>query len=76
MIVKFGSEVRSPRFLGHLAGYILFAITSSRVNRLCSFFNMMLISGSATNCVKGFVLVLPFKRNWPVNFPSVLPQKR
>ena len=53
MIVKFGSEVRSPRFLGHLAGYLLFAITSSRVNRLCSFFNMMRISSSATNCVKG-----------------------
>ena len=49
MIVKLGSEVRSPRFLGHLEGYLLFAITSSRVNRLCSFFNMMRISSSATN---------------------------
>ena len=51
--LNFGSEQLSPRFFGHLAGYLLFAITSSRVLRLGSFFNMMPISSSATNCVKG-----------------------
>ena len=53
VIVKFGSESRSPRFFGHLSGYLIFAITSSRVHRLGSFFNMMHISSSATNCVTG-----------------------
>ena len=53
LIVKFGSGVTSPRFLGHLAGYLLFAITSSRVDRLCSFLNMMRILSSATSCTKG-----------------------
>ena len=52
-MVKFGSEIRSPRFLGHLVGYLLFAITSFRVDRLCSSFNMMRISSSATSCPKG-----------------------
>ena len=51
--LNFGSEQRSPRFFGHLAGYILFAITSSRVHRLVPFFNMMRIASSTTNCVKG-----------------------
>ena len=54
--LNFGSELRSPRFFGHLAGYLLFAITSSRVHRLSSFFDMMRISSIATNigyCVKG-----------------------
>ena len=50
---NFSSEVRSPRFFGHLVPYILFAITSSRVDRLCSFFNMMRILSSATSCIKG-----------------------
>ena len=50
---NFSSEVRSPRFFGHLVPYLLFAITSSRVDRLCSFFNMMRILSSATNCTKG-----------------------
>ena len=50
--LNFGSEQRSPRFFGHLAGYLLFAITSSRVNRLGLFFDMMRISSSATNCVE------------------------
>ena len=60
--LNFGSEQRSPRFFGHLAGYLLFAITSSRVHRLGSFdFNMMRISSSATNYTKGvFVFVPPF----------------
>ena len=53
VIVKFGSESRSPRFFGHLSGYLIFAITSTRVHRLGSFFNMMRISSSATNCTKG-----------------------
>ena len=53
VMVKFGSEVRSPRFFGHLLGHLLFAITSSRVHRLGSFFNMMRISSSDTNCDKG-----------------------
>ena len=53
MIVKFGSEVRSPRFLGDLTGYLFFAITSSRKDLFCSFFNMMRISSRATICTKG-----------------------
>ena len=52
-IVKFGSVVRSPRFFGELAGYIFFAITSSSMHRLCSFFNMMRFSSSGTHCTKG-----------------------
>ena len=50
--LNFGSEQRSAGFFGHLAGYPLFPITSSRVNRLDSFLNLMLISSSDTNCVK------------------------
>ena len=53
LIVKFGSGVTSPRFFGHLVPYLLFAITSSRVDRLCSFFDMMRILSSATSCTKG-----------------------
>ena len=55
--LNFGSEQRSPRFFGHLAGYLFFAITYSRVHQFGSFFNMMRISSSATNGVKGFFLL-------------------
>ena len=50
---NFSSEVRSPRFFGHLGPYLIIAITPRRMHRLGSFFNMMRISSSATNCVKG-----------------------
>ena len=52
-MVKFGSEVRSPRFFGHLVRYLIIAITPRRMYRLCSFFNMMRISSSDTNSTKG-----------------------
>ena len=58
---NFSSEVRSPRFFGHLVPYLLFAITSSRADRLCSFFNMMRILSSATNCTKGVFLFIRFR---------------
>ena len=51
--LNFGSEQRSPRFLAHLAGYIFFAITSSRVDRFCSFLHIIRISSSATVGSKG-----------------------
>ena len=35
------TQVWSPRLFGHLVGYLFIAITSSRVHRLRSFFNMM-----------------------------------
>ena len=50
---NFSSAVRSPRFFGHLVRYLIIAITPRRVYRLGSFFNMMRISSSATNCTKG-----------------------
>ena len=53
LTLNFGSEQRSPRFIGYLAGYLLFAITSSRVHRSGSFFNMMRISSSAPIGNKG-----------------------
>ena len=53
-IVSFGSEWRSPRFFDHLVRYLIIAITPRRKYRLGSFLNMMRISGSATNCTKGF----------------------
>ena len=52
-MVKFGSEVRSPCFFGDLVPYLIIAITPRRMYRLCSFFNMMRISSSATNSTKG-----------------------
>ena len=57
-IVNFGSEGRSPRFFGHLVRYLIIVITPRRMYRLGSFFNMMRISSSATNCTKG-VLFCP-----------------
>ena len=73
LIVKFGSEVRSPCFLGDLAGYIFFAITSSRVYRLCSFLNMMRISSSATNCVKGVYFCSAILEKLASKLPLILP---
>ena len=52
-MVKFGSEARSPCFFGDLVPYLIIAITPRRMYRLGSFFNMMRISSSATNCIKG-----------------------
>ena len=52
-MVKFGSEARSPCFFGDLVPYLIIAITPRRMYRLGSFFNMMRISSSATNCTKG-----------------------
>ena len=52
-IVNFASEWRSPRFFGHLVRYLIIAITPQRMYRSGSFFNMMRISSSATNCTKG-----------------------
>ena len=52
-IVNFGSEGRSPRFFGHLVRYLIIAITPRRMYRSGSFFHMMRILSSATNCTKG-----------------------
>ena len=52
-IVNFGSEWWSPRFYGHLVRYLIIAITPPIMYRSGSFFNMMRISSSTTNCVKG-----------------------
>ena len=60
---------------GHLVGYLFFPITSSRVHRLCSFFNMMRISSRTICGTKGVIFNSPFKRNWPVNLSSVLAQE-
>ena len=57
-MVKFGSEVRSPCFIGHLVPYLIIAITPRRMYRLGSFFNMTRISSSATNCTKGVYFCL------------------
>ena len=38
---------------GHLVRYLIFAITPLRMHRLGSFFNIMRISSSATNGIKG-----------------------
>ena len=50
---NFSSEVRSPRFFGHFVPYLIIAITPRRMYRLGSIFNMMRISSSSTNFVKG-----------------------
>ena len=52
-MAKFGSEVRSPCFFRHLVPYLIIAITPRRMYRLGSFFDMMRISSSSTNCVEG-----------------------
>ena len=52
-MAKFGSEFRSPCFFGHLVQYLIIAITPRRMYRLGSFFDMMRISSSSINCVKG-----------------------
>ena len=41
--------------------------------RLGSFFNMIRISSSATNCTKGVFFVQPFWRNWPRKLASFQP---
>ena len=69
--VNFSSESGVSLFWGQLVRYLIFAITPRRMHRLGSFFNMMRISSSATNCTKGF-FVQPFWRNWPVNLPPIL----
>ena len=51
--LNFGSELRSPRFFGHLVRYLVIAITPRRMHRLGSFFDKMRISSSATSCTKG-----------------------
>ena len=51
-MAKFGSEVRSPCFFGHLVPYLIIAITPQRMYQLGSFFDMMRISSGATDCVK------------------------
>ena len=50
---NFSSGGGVPLLQGCLVRYLLFAITSSRVHQLGSFFNMMRISSRATNSIKG-----------------------
>ena len=51
--VNFSSESDVSLFWGQLVRYIIFAITRRIMHRLGSFFNMMRISSSATNSIKG-----------------------
>ena len=51
--VNFSSERGVSLFWGQLVRYLSFAITPRRMHRLGSFFYMMRISSSATNCTKG-----------------------
>ena len=50
--VNFSSESDVSLFWGQLVRYLIFAITRRIMHRLGSFFNMMRISSSATNCTK------------------------
>ena len=51
--VNFSSESGVSLFWGQLVRYLIFAITPRRMHRLGSFFNMMRIPSSDTNCTKG-----------------------
>ena len=51
--VNFSSECGVSLFWGQLVRYLNFAITPRRMHRLGSFFDMMRISSSATNSIKG-----------------------
>ena len=56
--VNFSSECAVSLLQGYLVRYRYFAITPRRVNRLGSFFYMMRISSSATNCTIGVCFCL------------------
>ena len=58
--VNFSSENDVSLFWGQLVRYLIFAITRRIMHRLGSFFNMMRISSSATNCTKRVYFVPPF----------------
>ena len=51
--VNFSSESGVSLFWGQLVRYLIFAIIPRRKHRLGSFFNMMRISSSDTDCTKG-----------------------
>ena len=70
--VNFSSENGVPVFQGDLVRYLFCAITARRVHRLGSFFDMMRISSSYTNCTKGVYFCSAVFEKLASKLPSIL----